>query len=49
MQHLIDIMDLSLAEIDELIEKAKAEFKQRLGSDSYQCLIPSDVKPHLID
>ena len=33
----------------ELIEKAKAEFKQRLGSDSYQCLIPSDVKPHLID
>lgn len=33
----------------ELIEKAKDEFKQRLGSNTYQCLIPKDVKPHLID
>ena len=33
----------------ELIQKAKDEFNQRLGQDVYQCLIPKDVKPHLID
>ena len=33
----------------ELIEQAKEEFRQRLGTDSYECLIPNDVKPHIID
>ena len=33
----------------ELIEQAKEEFKQRLGNDSYECLIPKDIKPHIID
>ena len=31
----------------QLIEKAKAELKQRLQGYSYQCLIPSDIKPHI--
>ena len=28
--------------------KAKAEFDERLGGQTYECLIPSDVKPHII-
>lgn len=31
----------------ELIEKAKAELKTRLQDDSYKCLIPKDVLPHI--
>ena len=31
----------------ELIEKAKDELKERLQGESYKCLIPSDVKPHI--
>lgn len=33
----------------ELIEKAKAEHKSRLGDDVYECLIPKEVKPHIVD
>mgnify|MGYP000364735972 CR=1 FL=1 len=32
----------------EIITKAKAEFDERLGGQTYECLIPSDVKPHII-
>ena len=30
-----------------LIEKAKEELKTRLQGDTYKCLIPEDVKPHV--
>lgn len=33
----------------ELIAQAKEEFHTRLGNSTYQCLIPNDVKPHLMD
>ncbi|MSA72790.1 amidohydrolase [Holdemania massiliensis] len=32
----------------EIIEKAKAEFEERLAGQAYECLIPKDVKPHII-
>ena len=32
----------------EIIEKAKAEFEERLAGQTYECLIPKDVKPHII-
>lgn len=31
----------------EMIEKAKAELKTRLQDNSYKCLIPKDVLPHI--
>lgn len=30
-----------------IIEKAKLELNERLGKDTYECLIPKEVKPHL--
>ena len=32
----------------EIIEQAKQEFKERLNGETYHCLIPDDVKPHII-
>lgn len=37
-----------LVEEPERIEKAKAEFMQRLDGEVYQCPIPADVKPHVL-
>lgn len=37
-----------LTESPELIEKARAEFDKRMRGQKYECLIPADVKPHLI-
>lgn len=31
----------------EMIEKEKAELKTRLQDNSYKCLIPKDVLPHI--
>ncbi len=31
-----------------IIEKAQAEFKERLMNKEYKCLIPDDIKPHII-
>lgn len=39
---------IELLEHPEVIEKAKAEFKERLKGQVYECLIPADVKPHII-
>lgn len=38
---------VKLIENPELIKKAQDEFKKRLGDDTYRCLIPADVKPHV--
>ena len=32
----------------EIIEQAKEEFRTRLNGETYHCLIPDDVKPHII-
>ncbi len=37
----------TLTECPELIEKARAEFDKRMRGQTYECLIPADVKPHL--
>ncbi len=37
-----------LFEDPSLIEQAKAEFKERLMGESYECLIPEEIKPHVI-
>lgn len=39
---------IKLIEQPALIEKAKVEHKERLGSESYRCAIPKDVKPRAI-
>ena len=31
----------------QIIETAKEEQKQRLQRHTYQCLIPSDIMPHI--
>lgn len=31
-----------------IIEKAKNEFDERMNGDSYKCLIPPEVKPHIL-
>lgn len=36
-----------LLEHPEKIEAAKAEFRERLGGETYKCLIPDDVMPHI--
>ena len=38
----------TLTEKPELIQKARAEFDKRMRGQKYECLIPADVKPHLI-
>ncbi len=38
---------IELNENPELIEKAKKEFKEKLDGETYKCLIPDDVKPHV--
>lgn len=37
-----------LLEQPELIRKAKEEFDRRMEGQKYECLIPADVKPHVI-
>ncbi len=37
-----------LYEDPELVAKAKAEHEERLFGEKYECLIPADVKPHVI-
>ena len=37
-----------LIEDPELIEKAKQEHRERTAGEKYCCLIPADVKPHVI-
>lgn len=39
---------MKLVEKPELIERAKAEFAGRLDGEAYECLIPADVKPHVL-
>lgn len=39
---------MRLFEQPALIEKAKAEHKERLGSESYHCAIPKEVRPRAI-
>jgi aminobenzoyl-glutamate utilization protein B len=39
---------IDLIENPEIIEEAKAEFKKRLGDESYICPIPKGVKPRAI-
>lgn len=40
---------ITLIEHPELIEKATEEFKERIKDEPpYECLIPADVKPHLV-
>ena len=38
---------ITLLENPKLIEDAKNELKKRLGNDTYTCLIPKNVKPHI--
>ena len=47
--HILAQAAIELHSHPELIEQAKAEHKQRLGDDVYECLIPKDVKPHIIE
>ncbi len=37
----------TLFEDQSLIEKAKLELQERLNGETYTCLIPKDVKPHI--
>ena len=38
---------IKLYENPELITKANEELANRLQGDTYKCLIPNDVKPHV--
>ena len=38
---------INLLEHPELIQKAKEELDNRLQGETYKCLIPKDVKPHV--
>ena len=39
---------VKLLEQPERIAKAKEEFDERMEGQSYECLIPADVKPHVL-
>ena len=41
------IKEIISSQNPEMIEKAKAELKARLQDNSYKCLIPKDVLPHI--
>ncbi|UUZ79124.1 hypothetical protein LJK88_28345 [Paenibacillus sp. P26] len=48
MLHAGKVMAATALEVllyPDLVDKAKAELKERLGGESYVCPIPSDVKP----
>lgn len=38
---------LKLIENPSIIDDAKKELHEKLGNDTYECLIPKDVKPHV--
>lgn len=38
----------ALLEKPELIRKARAEFERRMEGQKYECLIPAEIKPHVI-
>ncbi len=51
MLYAAEIMAKSAAKLvekPELIEKAKKEFSQRLDGEVYECLIPAEIKPHVL-
>ncbi len=51
MLYAAEIMAKSAAKLvenPELIEKAKKEFDQRLDGEVYECLIPAEIKPHVL-
>lgn len=42
-------LGITLYENPAVIEEAKAELQRRLGAESYRCLIPDEIKPHISD
>ncbi|MCR5793958.1 MAG: amidohydrolase [Solobacterium sp.] len=40
-------LGIRLFEDPQIIEEAKAELQDRLGGETYKCLIPEDIRPHI--